>query len=107
MSIERPQNKRTSSSRWVALTLVTLLGLLSIATNSAEASQANKGPSNNEASQSGSDNLSGKLNNSNGVIPPPRQVDPGMTIKPPSDGGSMRIIPPPGSAGGNQNVQPK
>jgi hypothetical protein len=103
----QPRHTRISASRRVALMLATLLGLLSITTITAEASQASKGPLNNESSQSGSDNPSRKLNNSNGVISPPVQVDPQMSVKPPNDAGSMRIVPPPGTAGGNQNVQPK
>jgi hypothetical protein len=51
-------------------------------------------------------NLSDQLAQSKGVICPPKDVDPQMTAPPPG-GGSMPIIPPPGSPGGNPNVQPK
>jgi hypothetical protein len=50
-------------------------------------------------------NLSDKLAESRGVICPPG-VDPGMTQPPPS-GGAMKVIPPPGSPGGDPTVQPK
>src|ERR1044072_3869941 len=43
---------------------------------------------------------------SKGVIRPPAGVDPQMHQTPP-EGGAMKVIPPPGSPGGNQNVQPK
>ena len=50
-------------------------------------------------------NLSDKLASSKGIICPP-SVDPHMQQKPP-EGGTMKIVPPPGSPGGNPNVQPK
>jgi hypothetical protein len=49
--------------------------------------------------------LSDKLAESRGVICPPG-VDPAMTQKPPA-GGTIRIVPPPGSPGGDPTVQPK
>jgi hypothetical protein len=51
-------------------------------------------------------NLSDKLANSNGVICPPENVDPDMQ-KPAPGGGRMKVIPPPGGPGGDQNVIPK
>lgn len=50
--------------------------------------------------------LSNKLARSDGVICPPAHVDP--EIKAPSPpGGTMQVIPPPGSPGGNPSDQPK
>lgn len=49
--------------------------------------------------------LSDKLADSRGVICPPA-VDPGMTQKPPAEG-TIKVVPPPGSPGGNPNIQPK
>jgi hypothetical protein len=46
------------------------------------------------------------LSQSNGVICPPDVVDPGG-VKAPPTAGSMPVIPPPGSPGGNPDVQPK
>lgn len=51
--------------------------------------------------------LSDKLAQSRGVICPPEHVDPDIKAPTPQGGGSMPVIPPPGSPGGNQNVQPK
>jgi hypothetical protein len=52
--------------------------------------------------------LSDKLQRSDGVIHPPGAADATITtIKPAPDFGTMPVIPPPGSPGGNQNVQPK
>jgi hypothetical protein len=50
-------------------------------------------------------NLSDKLASSKGIICPPA-VDSGMQQKPP-EGGAMKVVPPPGSPGGDQTVQPK
>ena len=50
--------------------------------------------------------LSDKLAQSNGVICPPTGLDKDMQITPPG-GGRLKVIPPPGTPGGNQNVQPK
>jgi hypothetical protein len=49
--------------------------------------------------------LSDKLDKSNGVICPPN-VDPAMKAPTPRTG-DMPVIPPPGSPGGDQSVQPK
>jgi hypothetical protein len=54
----------------------------------------------------GSKSLSDKLAQSKGVICPPAGVDLDMQVTPPG-GGQLRVIPPPGTPGGNQNVQPK
>ena len=50
--------------------------------------------------------LSDRLADSKGVICPPRGIDPEIEVTPPP-GGNIRIIPAPGSPGGNPNVQPK
>ena len=56
--------------------------------------------------------LSERLDRSKGVITPPAAVsnaDPGI-VKPPPDTGTtttMPMIPPPGTPGGDPNVQPK
>ena len=57
-------------------------------------------------SKPGSQNLSERLAQSNGVICPPEQVDPAIKAPTPQ-GGSMPVIPPPGSPGGDPKVQPK
>jgi hypothetical protein len=57
--------------------------------------------------QDGKDDLSEKLARSGGVICPPDHVDPEIRQPTPPTGGSMPVIPPPGSPGGDQSVQPK
>jgi hypothetical protein len=52
--------------------------------------------------------LSGQSGCKSGVIRPPVTGDRGV-VKPPDNAGAMPmpVIPPPGSPGGDQNVQPK
>jgi hypothetical protein len=49
--------------------------------------------------------LSDKLDQTNGVICPPN-VDPGIKAPTPN-AGTMPVVPPPGSPGGDPTVQPK
>src|SRR5436305_2158233 len=51
-------------------------------------------------------NLSDKLASSKGIICPPAGIDSEMRQKPP-EGGAMKVVPPPGSPGGDPSVQPK
>jgi hypothetical protein len=53
-----------------------------------------------------SETPSDKLAESKGIICPPAGVDPQRQVKPPS-GGELKVIPAPGTPGGNPNVQPK
>src|SRR5882757_4413108 len=50
--------------------------------------------------------LSDQLADSKGVICPPAGVDPEMR-QPPPQGGTIKVVPPPGSPGGNPAIQPK
>jgi hypothetical protein len=50
--------------------------------------------------------LSDKLAQSKGVICPPSGLDRDMEVRPPA-AGELKVVPPPGSPGGNQDVQPK
>ena len=50
--------------------------------------------------------LSDQLAASKGVICPPAGVDPEIRQRPPQ-GGAMKVIPPPGTPGGDQSIQPK
>ena len=54
----------------------------------------------------GTEPLSDKLARSKGVICPPTGLDTKMQVTPPG-GGRLKIIPPPGTPGGDQTVQPK
>jgi hypothetical protein len=53
-----------------------------------------------------SEPLSDKLARSKGIICPPAGVDREMQVTPPG-GGRLKVIPPPGTPGLDQSVQPK
>jgi hypothetical protein len=61
---------------------------------------------NNEFGKNPSESLSDRLANSNGVICPPSDVDSNV-VTPPQGQQTMPVIPPPGTPGGDQSVQPK
>ena len=52
-------------------------------------------------------NLSDRLAQSGGVICPPASKDSEMAVRPNDNAGRMPVIPPPGTPGGDQSVQPK
>jgi hypothetical protein len=64
----------------------------------------NVAPRSNETT--GNRPLSEQLSESKGVICPPAGVDPGIAV-PPVGGGRTPVIPPPGTPGGDPNLQPK
>jgi hypothetical protein len=53
------------------------------------------------------ESLSDKLDRQNGVLTPPKTGDEIQTEVPNPHPGTTRVIPPPGTPGGNPNVQPK
>jgi hypothetical protein len=55
----------------------------------------------------GDQNLSQRLDRSDGVIQPPSNVDPQMRVAPPQTGDKMPVVPAPGSPGGDPSVKPK
>jgi hypothetical protein len=64
-------------------------------------------PKSGTATMNSGNTLSNALSQSNGTIMPPA-VDPNITKSPPArTAGSMPVIPPPGTAGGNTKVVPK
>jgi hypothetical protein len=64
----------------------------------------NVAPPSNETT--GNRPLIEQLSESKGVICPPAGIDPGIAV-PPVGGGRTPVIPPPGSPGGDPNLQPK
>ena len=55
----------------------------------------------------GNTSLSSKLSRNQGTLQPPA-VDPGINVPvPPQSQGTMPVIPPPGSPGGDQKIVPK
>ena len=51
--------------------------------------------------------LSERLDRSDGVIRPPSVGDSEIRVPPKENTGTMPVIPPPGTPGGSQSVQPK
>ena len=51
--------------------------------------------------------LSDELSRTRGTVAPPAHVDPEMAIHPGNRGGTMPVIPPPGTPGGKSGVVPK
>jgi hypothetical protein len=63
-------------------------------------------PGNGARPDSGTD-LSRKLAHSRGVIAPPKTNDSAVKVPPNDEESSMPVVPPPGTPGGRQDVQPK
>jgi hypothetical protein len=65
-------------------------------------------PSSTRADTRQGETLSERLDRANGVIQPPAGTDPGIAAPVPMPPpGSTPVIPPPGTPGGDQSVQPK
>ena len=63
-------------------------------------------PRGNSTTGQASEPLGDKLAKSDGVLCPPTGIDPGMHTPAPNTG-SMQVIPPPGSPGGDPSIRPK
>lgn len=63
-------------------------------------------PRGNSTTGQTSEPLTDKLARSDGVLCPPPGVDPDMHAPTPNTG-TMPVIPPPGSPGGDQSIRPK
>ena len=94
------------------LMLALLIGALNVAaahaqTNSPRADcPPGVGPNAPSVGRDSKSTLSDQLADSKGVICPPAGVDPGMQQRP-AEGGTLKVIPPPGSPGGDPSIQPK
>jgi hypothetical protein len=86
---------------WTALLLALTLAALEPACAQAPGAEQKRCAQPGDSSKT----LSDKLDQGGGVICPPN-VDPGMKAPAPETG-KMPVIPPPGSPGGEPNVQPK
>ena len=53
------------------------------------------------------DNPSDRLARSKGVLCPPSGIDPDIQAKPPGSDGTIKVIPAPGTPGGDPREQPK
>jgi hypothetical protein len=73
-----------------------------------EVAAAGQGQPPPQTDAQGNGTLSDKLSNTNGVIHPDSDVDPGIRKAPPAtDAAKTPVIPPPGTPGGEPGVQPK
>jgi hypothetical protein len=88
----------TKTGMHVAIAAAALLAAICSASAQTETQGCTKQERNNQP-------LGQKLGQSGGVICPP-DIDPAMKAPTP-DAGKTPVIPPPGSPGGNPNVQPK
>ena len=65
-------------------------------------------PANPSDGAAGGQTLSDRLSRQQGTLQPPTTIDPGITKPVPQRGaGTMPVIPPPGTPGGDQKVVPK
>lgn len=93
-------------------TTIVLVGLAAIGLSGVSwAEQATPPPSTQQCPEDNSkkpptDNPSDRLAETKGVVCPPPGIDPAIEKKPPADG-KLKVIPPPGTPGGNPNVEPK
>jgi hypothetical protein len=96
------------------LALLALIAAASIASAAAQPGQPNLAapdrncPPETRQNTPGTDSgasLSDKLAESRGVICPP-EVDAAIAQKPPAEG-TIKVVPPPGSPGGDPSIQPK
>ncbi len=91
-----PQSRRQALARCAGLGLITIGAL---GPTRASSQTAQPAPPRDPSE---------RFEKSDGVIRPPQDVDPKMTVRPPDPApGSMPVIPPPGSPGGNPDVVPK
>ncbi len=87
-------------------TIFCLAALTIVATAAAAGAQPKTEAPSNTANGNGT--LSEKLGRTNGVIRPQQDIDPGIAkTAPVPNPDSTPVIPPPGSPGGNPQVQPK
>jgi hypothetical protein len=76
-----------------------------LATGLALAERAQQPKSETEAPQ---EDLSKRLDRTDGVIRPPDRIDPDIHVPAPQPNpGTTPVIPPPGTPGGDQSIEPK
>jgi len=101
---------RTALSASVALGLAAAIGLAAPPARAQQlAADRDRQPRSETEGQAPPDSgdLSNRLDRSHGVIAPPQTIDPQMQVRPPNPDAKMPIVPPPGSPGGNEAIEPK
>src|SRR5215475_8376089 len=102
-------------SRWPSILAAAGLGFAAVAVLAGSATAAEPVGSDRERQPSTETqgqappprDLSDRLDRSKGVIQPPQTIDPQMQVPAPNPDPKSRVIPPPGSPGGDQSVEPK
>jgi hypothetical protein len=90
-----------------AFCLISTGGML-IAMSASNADEPVHAPDKKQGEKTGDVPLSKKLNQNEGVLKPPRGIDPEIRQPPPErTGDKMPVIIPPGEPGGDQSIQPK
>ena len=93
------QNSRRDGGLLQRIAVIVLLMLVTGNALAADNKACSHQPQPNET-------LSEKLDQTGGVICPPANIDPAIKAPTPN-AGKTPVIPPPGSPGGDQSVQPK
>jgi hypothetical protein len=102
------QAKRNLTTHARTIVIPVILGLGMAATSPAFAQTPVKPVPQDPDSNRPDETLSEKLDRSKGVIRPPSGVDPEIRKPAPvPNPGTTRVIPPPGTRGGDPSVQPK
>ena len=105
-ALNRSPQMNSKALLW-ALVVSTVMSLASYA-EQAPPPQERPCPESNSAEQSPrADNPSDRLARSKGVVCPPSGIDPDIQAKPPSGDGTIKVIPAPGTPGGDPREQPK
>jgi hypothetical protein len=99
-------NARAELLAWIFASLLAALAISPAWSQAAAPMDRDRQPRSETEGQS-RDNLSDRLDRTDGVIRPPGGVDPQMQVPPPDQGSRTPVIPPPGTPGGDRNVEPK
>jgi hypothetical protein len=99
-------NARAELLAWILASLLAALAVSPALSQATGPMDRDRQPRSETEGQS-RDNLSDRLNRSDGVIRPPGGVDPQMQVPPPEQGSRTPVIPPPGTPGGDRTIEPK
>jgi hypothetical protein len=115
-SQEKSKKRGIAMKSMVRVSIAVALTLAAASPASGQSSAPSTKPDQNAPSQfdaestqpqQRNENLSERLDRSDGVIHPPDSVDPEMRVAPPPTGDKMPVVPAPGSSGGDPTIKPK
>ena len=99
-----------ANPRWGSISLaVAIVAAMAVAwPQAARAERAQQPKTETEGQAPRSEDLSKRLDRTDGVIRPPQSIDPEIHVPAPQPNpGTTKVIPPPGTPGGDQSVDPK